>query len=144
MGASLSPMMTHYVEVKEQNSRGLLFYRVGDFYELFFDDARRAAELLDLTCTSRQNHGGEPIPMAGVPHHALQTYVDRCLAQGVSAVICDQLEDAALAKGMVKRGVTRIETPARWFKRINRTKSFSQRLHRQSAQKIDGASPYWI
>ncbi|MAO85153.1 MAG: DNA mismatch repair protein MutS [Myxococcales bacterium] len=111
MGASLSPMMTHYVEVKEQNSRGLLFYRVGDFYELFFDDARRAAELLDLTCTSRQNHGGEPIPMAGVPHHALQTYVDRCLAQGVSAVICDQLEDAALAKGMVKRGVTRIETP---------------------------------
>ena len=111
MAETLSPMMLHYVEVKDQNPRGLLFYRVGDFYELFFDDARGSAELLDLTCTSRQNHGGEPIPMAGVPHHALQTYVDRCLAQGVSVVVCDQLEDAALAKGMVKRGVTRIETP---------------------------------
>ena len=107
----LSPMMTHYVETKLVHPQGLLFYRVGDFFELFFDDAVRAGKLLGLVCTSRQVHQGQPIPMAGVPHHALEGYVDQALEHGLHVVIVDQVEDPAQAKGIVKRAVTRIETP---------------------------------
>ena len=107
----LSPMMTHYVETKHVHPNGLLFYRVGDFFELFFDDAVNAGKLLGLVCTSRQVHQGEPIPMAGVPHHALEGYVDQALDHGLPVVVVDQVEDPAQAKGIVKRAVTRIETP---------------------------------
>jgi DNA mismatch repair protein MutS len=107
----LSPMMSHYVETKHLHPNGLLFYRVGDFFELFFDDAVSAGKLLGLTCTSRQVHQGQAIPMAGVPHHALEGYVDQALDQGLPVVVVDQVEDPAQAKGIVKRAVTRIETP---------------------------------
>jgi DNA mismatch repair protein MutS len=106
-----SPMMAHYVETKKTHPNGLLFYRVGDFFELFFEDAVRAGKMLGLTCTSRQQHNGEPIPMAGVPHHAIEGYIDLALQAGVAVVMVDQVEDPAQAKGIVKRAVTRIETP---------------------------------
>ena len=104
-------MMTHYVETKQLHPKGLLFYRVGDFFELFFDDAVLAGKLLGLVCTSRQVHQGQPIPMAGVPHHALEGYVDESLNHGLHVVVVDQVEDPSQAKGIVKRAVTRIETP---------------------------------
>jgi DNA mismatch repair protein MutS len=104
-------MMAHYVETKKTHPNGLLFYRVGDFFELFFEDAVRAGKLLGLTCTSRQAHKGEPIPMAGMPHHAIEGYIDVALEAGVAVVIVDQVEDPAQAEGIVKRAVTRVETP---------------------------------
>ncbi len=90
----------------------LLFYRMGDFYELFFEDARRAAQLLDITLTSRsKNSSGQPIPMAGIPYHALDNYLIKLVRQGESAVICEQIGDPATSKGLVERKVTRIITP---------------------------------
>ena len=91
----LSPMMTHYVETKRLHPKGLLFYRVGDFYELFFDDAVHAGKLLGLVCTSRQVHQGEAIPMAGMPHHALNGYIDQALQHGLPVVVVDQVEAPA-------------------------------------------------
>jgi DNA mismatch repair protein MutS len=84
---------------------------MGDFYELFFDDAKRAAELLDITLTARGKSNGEPIPMAGVPYHAAEGYLARLVKAGVSVAICEQIGDPALAKGLVERTVVRIVTP---------------------------------
>ena len=107
----VTPMMAQFLGIKADHPDSLLFYRMGDFYELFFEDAVRAGKMLGLTCTSRQQHNGEPIPMAGVPHHAIEGYIDLALQAGVAVVMVDQVEDPAQAKGIVKRAVTRIETP---------------------------------
>jgi DNA mismatch repair protein MutS len=108
----LTPMLQQYVAAKrEAPADSLLFFRMGDFYELFFDDARRVASLLDLTLTSRDKDASDPIPMAGVPHHAAQTYIAKLVERGHSVSICDQLEDPAFAKGIVKRAITRLVTP---------------------------------
>ena len=107
----LSPVMQQYLRIKAQHPDELLFYRMGDFYELFFDDARKAARLLDITLTARGQAGGEPIPMAGVPVQTVDTYLARALRRGESVAICEQIGDPAKSKGPVERQVVRVVTP---------------------------------
>ena len=109
--AGHTPMMQQYLRLKAQHPDMLMFYRMGDFYELFFEDAQRAARLLDITLTSRGQSAGAPIPMAGVPHHAVEQYLARLVRLGESVAICEQIGDPAAAKGPVERAVTRIVTP---------------------------------
>ncbi len=106
-----TPMMQQYLRIKAQHPDALLFYRMGDFYELFYDDARRAASLLDITLTSRGASAGEPIPMAGVPFHSVDAYLARLVRKGESVAICEQLGDPAKSKGPIERQVVRVVTP---------------------------------
>lgn len=106
-----TPMMQQYLRIKANYPSTLVFYRMGDFYEMFFDDARRASELLDLTLTHRGQSAGDPIPMAGVPYHAVENYLARLIKLGQSVVICEQTSDPSTSKGLVEREVTRIVTP---------------------------------
>jgi len=106
-----TPMMQQYLRIKAENPDLLLFYRMGDFYELFFEDAKRAAETLNITLTARGKSNGEPIPMAGIPYHAAEQYLPRLLKQGISVGICEQIGDPAKSKGPVERKVVRILTP---------------------------------
>lgn len=108
---SHTPMMQQYLRIKAEHPDILLFYRMGDFYELFFDDAREAAKLLDITLTARGSSNGNPIPMAGVPYHAADNYLARLLRKGMSVAICEQIGDPATSKGPVERKVMRIVTP---------------------------------
>src|SRR5436190_7899152 len=107
---SLSPMMQQYHEAKRAAGDALLLFRMGDFYELFFDDAKTAARTLGLALTSRDK-GDDPVPMAGFPHHQLDAYLAKIISAGHRAAICEQVEDPKQAKGLVKREVTRIVTP---------------------------------
>ena len=109
-GESDTPMMQQYKAIKAEFSQTLLFYRMGDFYELFFDDAHKAAELLGITLTHRGQSGGEPIPMAGVPFHSAEGYLAKLLKAGESVAICEQIGEVP-AKGPVKRQVVRVLTP---------------------------------
>ena len=109
--AGLTPMMQQYLQLKAENPGCLLFFRLGDFYEMFFDDARLVSRELELTLTGRDCGLQERAPMCGVPHHAVDTYVQRLIAKGYKVAICEQMEDPALAKGLVQRGVMRIITP---------------------------------
>jgi len=104
-------MMRQYLEVKAQHPDALLMYRMGDFYEMFFEDARAAAPILEVQLTARHKGTESEVPMCGVPHHALEGYLAKLLAAGLKVAICDQVEDPALAKGLVKREVTRVVTP---------------------------------
>src|SRR5262245_16484631 len=104
-------MMERYQEVKRETPGALLLFRMGDFYELFYDDAVTAARILGLTLTSRDKGSTNPVPMAGFPYHALDGYLRKLIAAGHKAAICDQMEDPKLAKGLVRREVTRIVTP---------------------------------
>ena len=106
-----TPMMQQYLQLKAQHPDILLFYRMGDFYELFYDDAKRAAVLLDISLTKRGSSAGEPIPMAGVPYHAVEGYLAKLVALGESVAICEQIGDPTAAKGPVERKVVRIVTP---------------------------------
>ena len=106
-----TPMMRQYLAIKAEYPDMLVLYRMGDFYELFFDDARRAAALLDITLTSRGKSGGNPIPMAGVPYHAIEGYLAKLVRKGESVAICEQIGDPATSKGPVERKVMRIVTP---------------------------------
>ncbi len=109
--AGHTPMMQQYLRIKSEFPDMLMFYRMGDFYELFYDDARRAAELIDITLTARGKSGGEPIPMAGVPYHAVENYLARLVRKGESVAICEQIGDPKTSKGPVERKVMRIITP---------------------------------
>jgi DNA mismatch repair protein MutS len=106
-----TPMMQQYLRIKAEHPDSLLLYRMGDFYELFYDDARRAARLIDITLTSRGQSAGEPIPMAGVPYHSIDTYLSRLVRKGESVAICEQIGDPAKSKGPVERQVVRVVTP---------------------------------
>lgn len=106
-----TPMMQQYLRLKAEHPDILLFYRMGDFYELFYDDARRASQLLDISLTKRGASAGEPIPMAGVPHHAVENYLAKLVQLGESVAICEQIGDPATSKGPVERKVVRIVTP---------------------------------
>ena len=106
-----TPMMRQYFGLKSQHPNQMLFYRMGDFYELFYDDAKRASELLDITLTARGHSGGKPIPMAGIPFHAAENYIARLVRMGESVVIAEQVGDPATSKGPVERQVARIVTP---------------------------------
>ena len=104
-------MMQQYLQMKSENKDCLLFFRLGDFYEMFFDDAKTASRELELTLTGRDCGLEERAPMCGVPHHAVDNYVEKLISKGYKVAICEQMEDPALAKGLVKRGITRIITP---------------------------------
>ena len=109
--AQLTPMMQQYMEVKQQHPDAIVFYRLGDFYEMFFDDALLASRELELTLTGRDCGLPERAPMCGVPYHAVDTYLPRLIAKGYKVAICEQTEDPTLAKGLVKREVVRVVTP---------------------------------
>lgn len=109
--ASHTPMMRQYLAIKADHPNRLVFYRMGDFYELFYDDAKKASELLDITLTARGKSGNQPIPMAGIPYHAAENYLSRLINAGVSVAICEQIGDPAASKGPVERKVMRIVTP---------------------------------
>lgn len=106
-----TPMMQQYLKLKAENPDILLFYRMGDFYELFYDDAKKASQLLDISLTKRGASAGEPIPMAGVPYHAVEGYLAKLISLGESVAICEQIGDPATSKGPVERKVVRIVTP---------------------------------
>ncbi|MFP6763016.1 MAG: DNA mismatch repair protein MutS [Planctomycetaceae bacterium] len=106
-----TPMMERYLEVKHQNPGSLLLFRMGDFYELFFEDAEIAAKVLGLTLTARDKGSANPTPMAGFPYHALENYLHKLIRSGHRAAICEQVEDPKKAKGLVKREVTQVVTP---------------------------------
>ncbi len=106
-----TPLIQQYLRIKAEHSERLLFFRMGDFYELFYDDAKRAAKLLDITLTARGESAGAPIPMAGLPYHAAEGYLARLVRLGESVAICEQVGDPQLAKGPVERRVVRIVTP---------------------------------
>ena len=104
-------MMEQYREVKKQHPQDLLMFRLGDFYELFFDDAELAARELEITLTSREAGNNNRVPMCGVPYHAVDGYLARLIAKGYRVAICEQMEDPRQAKGIVKREVVRVVTP---------------------------------
>ncbi len=109
--AEMSPMMRQYLEIKEQNKDCIIFFRLGDFYEMFFDDAKLASKELELALTGRDCGLEERAPMCGVPYHSCDAYIARMVEKGYKIAICEQMEDPAAAKGIVKRGITRIITP---------------------------------
>ena len=109
--AQHTPVMQQYLRIKAQHAEHLLFYRMGDFYELFFDDAKRASDLLDIALTKRGQSGGVPIPMCGVPVHSVDGYLAKLVQLGVSVAICEQIGDPAASKGPVERRVQRVVTP---------------------------------
>ncbi len=112
-----TPLMRQYAAVKKEHPTALLFFRLGDFYELFFDDAILAAKELQITLTSRNKEKGIAVPMCGVPYHAAEGYIGKLIRKGFKVAICEQMEDARLAKKLVRREVTRVVTPAfsrRW------------------------------
>ena len=106
-----TPMMQQYLGIKAEFPDTLVFYRMGDFYELFFADAEKAAGMLDITLTHRGQTAGQPIPMAGVPFHSVETYLARLIKLGESVAICEQIGDVATSKGPVERKVLRVVTP---------------------------------
>ncbi|MDC3106041.1 DNA mismatch repair protein MutS [Gammaproteobacteria bacterium] len=106
-----TPMMQQYMRIKAQHPNELLFYRMGDFYELFFEDAQKASDLLDITLTARGKKEGNPIPMCGVPHHSADNYLSKLIKNGVSVAICEQVGDPQTTKGPVERKVMRVLTP---------------------------------
>src|SRR2546427_5868079 len=107
----LTPMIQQYLRLKDRYPDAILLYRLGDFYEMFFEDAERASRLLDLTLTSRSKGDDSRVPLCGVPHHSVQPYVQKLLQHGHKVAICEQTEDAATAKGIVERKVVRVITP---------------------------------
>src|ERR1700744_3120074 len=106
--AGHTPMMQQYLRIKAEHPHNLVFYRMGDFYELFFEDAEKAARLLNLTLTQRGASAGQPIKMAGVPHHAAEQYLAKLVKLGESIAICEQIGDPATSKGPVERKVVRV------------------------------------
>lgn len=109
--AEFSPMMQHYLQTKEEYKDCILFYRLGDFYEMFFEDAINASRELELTLTGKDCGMEERAPMCGIPYHAAEIYIAKLIEKGYKVAICEQLEDAKNAKGIVKRDVIRVVTP---------------------------------
>lgn len=109
--SSLTPMMKQYLSIKEQHPDSILFFRLGDFYEMFFEDAEKASRVLEITLTARDGGNSSKIPMCGIPHHAADTYIAKLIEKGFRVAICEQVEDPRSAKGIVKREVTRVITP---------------------------------
>lgn len=113
MSSSLqTPMMRQYLEIKAQHPESILFFRMGDFYEMFLEDALLASRILDITLTSRNKNSGDEIPFCGVPFHSAQPYIARLVEAGYRVAVCEQVEDPKQAKGIVKRDVVRVITPA--------------------------------
>ncbi len=113
--AQLTPMMQQYIETKEKYKDCILFYRLGDFYEMFFEDAVTASKELEITLTGKNCGQEERAPMCGIPYHAVESYLNKLVKKGYKVAICEQVEDPKLAKGIVKREVIRIVTPGTNF-----------------------------
>src|SRR4051795_10051587 len=111
MADASTPLMRQYNSIKQQVPGTLLMFRLGDFYEMFFEDAVVAARELEITLTARNKEKGTAIPMCGVPYHAAEGYISRLIQKGYRVAICDQMEDARLAKKLVRREITRVVTP---------------------------------
>ncbi|MBU4413809.1 MAG: DNA mismatch repair protein MutS, partial [Proteobacteria bacterium] len=107
----VTPMIKQYLSIKEKYPDSILFYRMGDFYEMFFEDAKIASRILEITLTSRNKKDENPIPMCGVPFRAAQNYIARLIDNGCKVAICEQVEDPAASKGLVERDVVRVITP---------------------------------
>src|SRR4030042_6555381 len=112
---NLTPMVKQYLEVKEKYPDAILFYRMGDFYEMFFKDAVIASKILDITLTSRDKNKEDSIPLCGIPYHAASSYIQKLVDQGYKVAICEQMEEASKAKGIVRREVIRVITPGMVF-----------------------------
>lgn len=119
----LSPMMEHYIKLKEENKDYILFYRVGDFYEMFFEDAKCASQELDLVLTGKSAGLEERVPMCGIPFHAANTYIQRLVKKGYKVAICEQLSDPSESKGLVERGIIKVITPGTYMDEIQDAKS---------------------
>ena len=117
-----TPMMQHYLQLKEENPESILFYRLGDFYEMFFDDAKIASQELDLVLTGRSAGVEEKVPMCGIPYHAANSYIQRLIKKGYKVAICEQLSDPSASKGLVERGIIKIITPGTYMDEISDTK----------------------
>ncbi|MBQ5587269.1 MAG: DNA mismatch repair protein MutS, partial [Selenomonadales bacterium] len=111
MKKAQTPMMMQYLEIKNQHPDEILFFRLGDFYEMFFDDALLASQELEITLTSREGGNGTRVPMCGVPYHAAENYIARLVQKGYKIAICEQTEDPKAVKGIVKREVIKIISP---------------------------------
>ncbi|PIU65664.1 MAG: hypothetical protein COS84_06605, partial [Armatimonadetes bacterium CG07_land_8_20_14_0_80_40_9] len=109
--SNLTPMMRQYNKLKQEHPDSLLFFRLGDFYEMFGEDAKKASDALNITLTAREAGQGRKVPMCGVPHHSVNRYISRLMKKGFKVTICEQVEDPKLAKGIVKRQITRTITP---------------------------------
>ncbi len=118
-----TPMMEHYLQLKEQNKDSFLFYRLGDFYEMFFDDAKLASQELDLVLTGRSAGVEEKVPMCGIPYHAANSYIQRLVKKGYKVAICEQLSDPSQSKGLVDRDIIKIITPGTWMDEVADAKS---------------------
>lgn len=121
--AKLSPMMQHYMEKKEEYKDCILFYRLGDFYEMFFEDAKTASRELDLVLTGRSAGVEEKVPMCGIPYHACQSYIQRLIKKGYKVAICEQLSDPAQSKGLVDRGIIKVITPGTYMEETIESKN---------------------
>src|SRR3990172_5001197 len=111
MSEPSTPLMRQYTAIKKRYPHALVFFRLGDFYEMFYEAGVVAAHELQITLTSRNKEKGEPVPMCGVPHHAADTYISRLIQKGHKVAVCEQMEDPRLAKKLVRREVTRVITP---------------------------------
>ena len=111
MGQDLTPLMEQYWKFKRKHQNAILLFRMGDFYETFYEDAKQASRILGLTLTSRNHGRSDSVPLAGVPHHALETYLSRLIRAGKKVAICEQVENPKLAKGIVKRDVVQVVSP---------------------------------
>ncbi|MCJ7617928.1 MAG: DNA mismatch repair protein MutS, partial [Desulfobacterales bacterium] len=109
--SKVTPMIKQYLSIKEKYADSILFYRMGDFYEMFFEDAKIASRILEITLTSRNKKDEYPIPMCGIPFRAAQSYIARLIGNGCKVAICEQVEDPSASKGLVKRDVVRVITP---------------------------------
>ncbi|MBN1626382.1 MAG: DNA mismatch repair protein MutS, partial [Deltaproteobacteria bacterium] len=107
----MTPMLRQYLDMKSVHPDSILFFRLGDFYEMFFEDAERASKILGITLTSRGNHNGSKVPMCGVPYHSVRSYIFKLIEEGLKVAICEQVEDPSQAKGIVRREVVRVVTP---------------------------------
>ncbi|MDO8494472.1 MAG: hypothetical protein Q7S68_03955, partial [Deltaproteobacteria bacterium] len=110
-----TPMLRQYAGIKAQYQDCILFYRLGDFYEMFFDDAKVASKILDIALTSRNKGEAEPVPLCGIPYHSCEPYIAKLLEAGKKVAICEQLEEAQVGKGIVRREVVRVVTPGMVF-----------------------------
>ena len=119
MATSYTPMLEQYRDVKSRHSQEILFFRLGDFYEMFFEDAEVASRELEITLTSREGGQGKRIPMCGVPYHAAENYLARLVQKGYKVAICEQVEDPKQVKGLVRREVVRIVTPGTFLGEVS-------------------------
>ena len=146
--AGHTPMMAQYLAIKAQYPDMLVFYRMGDFYELFFDDAEKAVRLLDITLTQRGQSAGKPVVMAGVPFHSVENYLARLIKVGESVAICEQVGEVGASKGPVERQVVRVVTPGTLTDSellADKTESYLLAVHHGArAARADGVGLAWL